>query len=980
MTRGQGLGGVWSRRTPLPGRLTSALAALRAAFRTKALLALLLAASALALARGPAAAQEVSAEIWVEPADGKVTNAGSITLEVHVRSNVPIGGMSVNLIYPALRLRASGVALGRSWRDATVPDGMPLSDVLISAQASGLAVTLMAPGEPYPPGEYAVVFLPSVASGPGVVDIGVWKTSTLFGADGKPIPTKLTPAKITISENILPTVEPEVTPIPTAVAEKGLLSLSSQSAALTVGQPLTVRVIARSPLPLALAQTDINFDPQVVQVRNVQVGANWRGAQFVTGPGGRSLAQSINEANRTGLLNELALFLLAGEVAEGESELFTITMIGVGGGRAEISLVRPILGPPTNRGRPLDITVSPLAIEVTGAPLPSPAPSPATDSSAPVAPTVPGNATPGIAPEDRIIIQTVVIGTPQPATTPMPTPLGGGVTAVAIAPLADATVQLSPASTTTKPGSRFELRFGRQSQTVTGPASVMVQFEHDVLQVTGVKPGRETETAGLGVLGGDADSIAEANKTGLLSIGVTSGDGTLRAGALDLAVIEMTAAFETTTFVSLYEAHVLDTSGTEVPTTAGAPAQVEVTREGALAAGAGGGSGGGISWISLVLIGGGVGALIGGTVIAAHARKQMAIYRRKRAEGEGRPVVDRGWVPLPRWWPRAAALTLAAAPIGILGYLVIDLTVHSMPAWSVPGPRELFSNEFTGRFTGGLFDDDVFGLVPAIWGTLLVVVISVGIAFPVALAAAVVSSEFSVGRLGLAMRTVMSSLAGIPPIIYALMAVAFVELIMIPKFAGGFTYSTFDPAVVGSSPEAWPPADVPWNAGALPWSGGGRDNSTLLGGAMLSLLLIPFLMPLLDDAIRAVPKELKQGSMALGANRWHTLRKVTLRAAGPGIIGAAGLVTLKALGDVLIVGLVIAWESPHLPQPLFDVLERTVPLTAASAGALGGVQGSCVPEQCSAGYFAAFLVLGAALVVIVATSVGQRVFKRRLGA
>ena len=64
----------------------------------------------------------------------------------------------------------------------------------------------------------------------------------------------------------------------------------------------------------------------------------------------------------------------------------------------------------------------------------------------------------------------------------------------------------------------------------------------------------------------------------------------------------------------------------------------------------------------------------------------------------------------------------------------------------------------------------------------------------------------------------------------------------------------------------------------------GVPNSTFLGGVMLALLIVPFMTPLVDDAIRGVPADLKRGSFALGASRWYTLRRVVLPNAMPGIL------------------------------------------------------------------------------------------------
>ena len=91
---------------------------------------------------------------------------------------------------------------------------------------------------------------------------------------------------------------------------------------------------------------------------------------------------------------------------------------------------------------------------------------------------------------------------------------------------------------------------------------------------------------------------------------------------------------------------------------------------------------------------------------------------------------------------------------------------------------------------------------------------------------------------------------------------------------------------------------------------------------------------------------------------------MTLPRAFPGIIGATGLATLKVLGDVMIVLFVVGIEA-NVPQPAFDVLERTGPLTSTGAALVGGVNSPrgvlAASRDCPVGYFTALLLLVMAL-------------------
>jgi phosphate transport system permease protein len=133
---------------------------------------------------------------------------------------------------------------------------------------------------------------------------------------------------------------------------------------------------------------------------------------------------------------------------------------------------------------------------------------------------------------------------------------------------------------------------------------------------------------------------------------------------------------------------------------------------------------------------------------------------------------------------------------------------------------------------------------------------------------AVVANEPGAGWLGRALRAMLSVMASVPPIVYALMSIVFIEIFISPKLSG----------VGGVYEAAAPPGMYWWSVGGLP-----NGGSTLLGGMMIALLVIPFMAPLIDDALRNVPGELKEASLALGASRWQTLTGVVLPFAMTGV-------------------------------------------------------------------------------------------------
>jgi phosphate transport system permease protein len=303
---------------------------------------------------------------------------------------------------------------------------------------------------------------------------------------------------------------------------------------------------------------------------------------------------------------------------------------------------------------------------------------------------------------------------------------------------------------------------------------------------------------------------------------------------------------------------------------------------------------------------------------------------------------------------------LAVIPLIIFILIIINLTSGSVTAVTNVGFSKLFSPQFSGIYGSG---KSLFGLLPALWGTFLVVLIAMLIAFPVSLTLAIVSSDFSFGFVSQIIRGFIGLISGIPPIVYALMSTTIAAVFIIPKFCGA-----------GIPADQMPPPGMTWwNPTTLPY-----DKSVLLGGILLALLIIPFMTPLMDDAITNVPHSLKEASLSLGATRWHTLTNVTLPGAIAGISGATTLGALKAMGDVIIVGWVIGFES-GLPNPLVDIFEKTAPLTSTGAGLAGGFTGSGAhnPTQLSVANFTGLLLLVMALVILGLSAYLQMKLRKR---
>ena len=185
-----------------------------------------------------------------------------------------------------------------------------------------------------------------------------------------------------------------------------------------------------------------------------------------------------------------------------------------------------------------------------------------------------------------------------------------------------------------------------------------------------------------------------------------------------------------------------------------------------------------------------------------------------------------------------------------------------------------------------------FGMLPLIAGSLLVTAIAVVLSVPVGVASAVYVSEFAPRWLKEPMKSVIEFMAAVPSVVYGLLGLAFV---------------------------------VPWVAKGFQLASG---LSALAGGIVLSLMALPTIISISEDALHAVPDGLRQGSLALGNTRWQTTYKVTLPAASSGVFAAIMLGVGRAIGETMAV-LMVTGNAAVIPTNVFDSV-RTMTGTIAT--------------------------------------------------
>ena len=184
------------------------------------------------------------------------------------------------------------------------------------------------------------------------------------------------------------------------------------------------------------------------------------------------------------------------------------------------------------------------------------------------------------------------------------------------------------------------------------------------------------------------------------------------------------------------------------------------------------------------------------------------------------------------------------------------------------------------------------GIFPAIFGTAALVILMVIALIPFGVAAAVYLSEYAPAdsRFTRLVRFAINNLAGVPSIVFGLFGLGFLI-----QFVGG----GIDRAL------GLPPT---WGQPALLWA-----------ALTLALLNLPVVVVTAEEALRSVPKEMREASYALGATRWQTIRRVLIPQALPGILTGAILSVARGAGEVapiLFTG--AAYYLPYLPQSPTD--------------------------------------------------------------
>ena len=227
-----------------------------------------------------------------------------------------------------------------------------------------------------------------------------------------------------------------------------------------------------------------------------------------------------------------------------------------------------------------------------------------------------------------------------------------------------------------------------------------------------------------------------------------------------------------------------------------------------------------------------------------------------------------------------AAFSSVAITIGIVGTLIYESSTFFRHVSLV--------DFFTDTLWTPLFADPRFGILPLITGTLVTTTVALAVALPIGTIASIYLSEFAPPVLREIIKPALELLSAVPTVVYGYFALLFVAPLLQTIFPGLPTFNM------------------------------------LSAGIVMGIMIIPYVSSLSEDAMRAVPMSLREGSYAMGANKIITALKVVYPAAFSGIVSSYILAISRAIGETMIVAIAAGMQ----PNLTLDPTEPAATITA----------------------------------------------------
>jgi phosphate transport system permease protein len=241
---------------------------------------------------------------------------------------------------------------------------------------------------------------------------------------------------------------------------------------------------------------------------------------------------------------------------------------------------------------------------------------------------------------------------------------------------------------------------------------------------------------------------------------------------------------------------------------------------------------------------------------------------------------------------RLALLSIAFSAVSILAVITAFIFAEGVPIMVKYGFKS---------FLGGMNwypSEKSFGLLPMVFGSLMVTLGALVIGVPLGLSCAVFLTEFSSKRLRRTIKPIIELLAGIPSVVYGFMGV----VLLVP-----FIRRTF----------------------------GGPGLSVLAAAVILGIMILPTIISITIDSLLAVPAAYREGSIALGATRWQTTKMVLFPAARSGIVASIILGMGRAVGETMAV-IMVAGNAVDIPRSLLAPVRTLTSNIALEMGYASG--------------------------------------------
>ncbi|MCL6742065.1 phosphate ABC transporter permease subunit PstC [Sphingomonas sp. RB56-2] len=284
-------------------------------------------------------------------------------------------------------------------------------------------------------------------------------------------------------------------------------------------------------------------------------------------------------------------------------------------------------------------------------------------------------------------------------------------------------------------------------------------------------------------------------------------------------------------------------------------------------------------------------------VVIALAGAFLAM-RRIRVDFRARSGVER-WL---------MGLLVAASLLAILTTLgiVLSLLFESLRFFKLVSPTEfLFGTSWSPQMAlraDQAGSSGAFGSIPLFWGTVFIgAIIAMIVAIPLGLMCAIFLTQYAHQTVRAWLKPILEILAGVPTVVY-----------------GYFAALTVAPLVR--------------DFGLAIGISSASSESALAAGLVMGIMIIPFVSSMADDSIAAVPQAMRDGSLALGATRSETIKKVVLPAALPGVVGGVLLAVSRAIGETMIVVMAAGLSANLTANPFESVTTVTTQIVQLLTG------------------------------------------------